>query len=75
VKFINHEDLIKSPAKKYKASQRVRKTAYQENILLKSFKLNPFPTKSDRAQLSEYLSLDERKVQIWFQNKRQKSKE
>ncbi|KAI9296013.1 hypothetical protein K502DRAFT_323997 [Neoconidiobolus thromboides FSU 785] len=55
-------------------SYRIRKSKEQEDILYQVFQRTPFPDKVLRKRLSEKLSLPVRKIQIWFQNQRQKVK-
>jgi len=51
-----------------------RRSQQQLEILESVFKLCPNPSESRRRQLGNMLKLDERKVMIWFQNKRQRVK-
>jgi hypothetical protein len=61
-----------SPTKQRK---RHRKTPNQIAILESQFAVNPLPDKSVRDRLGLQLGLTTRQVQIWFQNKRAKTKQ
>ncbi|KAI4497580.1 hypothetical protein M0802_007350 [Mischocyttarus mexicanus] len=47
---------------------------HQTNTLENEFKCNNYINKARRAELSRYLSLSEKKIKIWFQNRRTKTK-
>ncbi|KAI4497579.1 hypothetical protein M0802_007349 [Mischocyttarus mexicanus] len=49
-------------------------TKHQTKILEDEFKNNHYINKAKRAELSELLSLSEKKIKIWFQNRRTKTK-
>ncbi|KAI8974931.1 hypothetical protein BDB01DRAFT_853586 [Pilobolus umbonatus] len=54
--------------------KRTRTTSEQLAVLEKSFSINPAPNNRVREQLSHQLSMPERSIQIWFQNRRAKVK-
>ncbi|KAL7349449.1 homeobox protein HD-3 [Encephalitozoon intestinalis] len=58
--------------KKNSKNSRTRMSPGQVEILVDSFKENPFPSTSTREELSKTLGTSPRTVQIWFQNQRQK---
>ncbi|CAI5760210.1 unnamed protein product [Candida verbasci] len=54
------------------ARRKRRRTSIQElNILNKEFKLGTTPNKMRRFEIAKKVSMTEKAVQIWFQNKRQ----
>merc|ERR1719359_285555 len=53
----------------------VRRTAEEVEYLEKSFVDNPLPNEARREQIGQILGIPERKVMIWFQNKRQRMKQ
>ncbi|OAD70346.1 Homeodomain-like DNA binding domain-containing transcription factor, partial [Phycomyces blakesleeanus NRRL 1555(-)] len=54
--------------------KRTRASPEQLGILEKTFNINPSPNNRVREQLSQQLSMSERSIQIWFQNRRAKVK-
>uniref|UniRef100_A0AC35UB76 Homeobox domain-containing protein n=1 Tax=Rhabditophanes sp. KR3021 TaxID=114890 RepID=A0AC35UB76_9BILA len=46
----------------------------QTLILENEFKLNPFLTKSTKAELAHVLNLEEKQIKIWYQNQRAKQR-
>merc|ERR1712072_1593588 len=52
-----------------------RRTAEEIDYLEKSFLENPLPNEVRRIQIAKVLEIEERKVMIWFQNKRQRMKQ
>merc|ERR1712164_85180 len=52
-----------------------RRTAEEVDYLEKSFLENPLPNEVRRVQIAKILGIEERKVMIWFQNKRQRMKQ
>ncbi|KAG0092659.1 hypothetical protein BGZ93_008223 [Podila epicladia] len=55
-----------------KHRQKISKSQYK--ILEKSFTNNPMPNGDTRQQLATQLSMTPRTIQVWFQNRRAKSK-
>lgn len=53
---------------------RTRWTSEQLDALQRSYDVNPFPTKEERASLAKLLCVTQRNVQVWFQNTRQRGK-
>ena len=47
---------------------------HQNNMLMRYFLANPFPSTEVREGLARRLGVPSRTVQIWFQNQRQKAK-
>ncbi|ORE13138.1 Homeodomain-like protein, partial [Rhizopus microsporus] len=54
--------------------KRARATPDQLSVLEGVFAINISPNSKLRRQLAEQLNMNERSVQIWFQNKRAKIK-
>ena len=52
-----------------------RRTAEEVEYLEKSFLENPLPDEVRRTEIAKILGIQERKVMIWFQNKRQRMKQ
>lgn len=50
------------------------KNMFQTELLTRVFNLNKFPSEIVKQDLSIILSLSYKSIQIWFQNKRQRSK-
>ncbi|KAJ9068923.1 hypothetical protein DSO57_1023778 [Entomophthora muscae] len=55
-----------------KTPPRHRMSPYQTGCLEVSFKASHFPSRDCRQFMALHLQLSARKVQVWFQNKRQK---
>ncbi|TVY39085.1 Homeobox protein [Lachnellula subtilissima] len=52
--------------------QRRKRTSPSDQAILEAeYKLNPKPSKAARAEIVEKVTLNEKEVQIWFQNRRQ----
>ncbi|KAI9292020.1 hypothetical protein K502DRAFT_275169, partial [Neoconidiobolus thromboides FSU 785] len=46
----------------------------RRKILESMYRLNPYPCKDARKQISQQLQMDPREFQIWFQNRRSREK-
>eukprot|EP00005_Dracoamoeba_jomungandri_P012989 CAMPEP_0174275520 /NCGR_PEP_ID=MMETSP0439-20130205/59870_1 /TAXON_ID=0 /ORGANISM="Stereomyxa ramosa, Strain Chinc5" /LENGTH=759 /DNA_ID=CAMNT_0015367631 /DNA_START=241 /DNA_END=2520 /DNA_ORIENTATION=+ len=57
-----------------KRRKRTRITATQRRVLEEIFKLDPLPSSTTKKRLGVQLGIDYHKVQVWFQNKRARSK-
>ncbi|KAF9918431.1 hypothetical protein BX616_008871 [Lobosporangium transversale] len=55
-------------------SRRRRLTIDETEYLLDQFYLNEKPTTKDRQKIADHLKLDQRTIQVWFQNRRAKLK-
>lgn len=55
-------------------TKRQRATTRQLNILRKWFRTEIYPTAQDRRSIAMATGMEDRKVQIWFQNQRAKKK-
>ncbi|KAJ9065729.1 Short stature homeobox protein 2 [Entomophthora muscae] len=60
------------PPIKHKTCLRQRMTPHQTMLLEYVFRQTHFPASTTRHRLAVQLNLTPRKVQVWFQNKRQK---
>ena len=49
-------------------------TKCEQEILMKSFRANPYPTKEEKCQLAMSLNTSQKVIQIWFGNCRQREK-
>merc|ERR1711966_265242 len=59
-----------------KAGRGLQRALNEEiDYLEKSFLENPLPNEVRRIQIAKVLEIEERKVMIWFQNKRQRMKQ
>lgn len=63
-----------TPAREGKKDGRKRIAKKQIDILEASFHQNPRPEREDRLRLAAETGLEQRTVQIWFQNRRAKSR-
>jgi len=69
------EDAIQDGAEGKDKMKVERRSAEELDYLEQSFIENPLPTELRRQQIGQILGLPERKVMIWFQNKRQRMKQ
>ncbi|KAM0329781.1 hypothetical protein ACHAQA_003945 [Verticillium albo-atrum] len=58
-------------SEKHPKGKRKRTAAKDKSILEDSYQTNPKPDKTARQELVQRVSLNEKEVQIWFQNRRQ----
>lgn len=65
------EGLGDSEARADNKQKRKRTSPADQAILEAEYKQNPKPNKAARAEIVEKVSLNEKEVQIWFQNRRQ----
>ena len=47
-------------------------TKTEVDILLESFKTDPYPRKEEKNRLAESLNISRRKIELWFSNMRKK---
>jgi hypothetical protein len=64
-------DTSKSSLEKHPKGKRKRTAAKDKTILEEAYLSNPKPDKQARLDIVERVSLNEKEVQIWFQNRRQ----
>lgn len=57
-----------------KKRTRTLTTSHQSSVLLALLARTPFPTTAEREEVGRAIGLTARKVQVWFQNQRQKQK-
>uniref|UniRef100_A0A8H7N987 Homeobox domain-containing protein n=1 Tax=Bionectria ochroleuca TaxID=29856 RepID=A0A8H7N987_BIOOC len=69
----DHDTSISSVenGEKHPKARRKRTTAKDKMILEEAYSRNPKPDKQARLEIVERVSLNEKEVQIWFQNRRQ----
>ncbi|KAH7035352.1 uncharacterized protein B0I36DRAFT_318161 [Microdochium trichocladiopsis] len=60
-----------SDSEKHPKGKRKRTTSHDKTILETSYLANPKPDKAARLEIVRQVSLNEKEVQIWFQNRRQ----
>ncbi|KAG8810929.1 hypothetical protein FRC17_002703 [Serendipita sp. 399] len=65
---------VPSTAPPRKKRTRTLTTAHQSSVLLALLARTPFPTTAEREEVGRAIGLTARKVQVWFQNQRQKQK-
>ncbi|PVG02416.1 hypothetical protein CPB86DRAFT_577958 [Serendipita vermifera] len=63
-----------SPVVPRKKRTRTLTTSHQSSVLLALLSRTPFPTTAEREEVGRAIGLTARKVQVWFQNQRQKQK-
>ncbi|KAH8927861.1 hypothetical protein BT69DRAFT_1316673 [Atractiella rhizophila] len=59
-----------APRKKVVKAKRRRTTHKEANVLEGFFRLNPAPTFEEREEIARVMNMTERKIQVWFQNRR-----
>eukprot|EP00967_Tisochrysis_lutea_P031567 scaffold37239_cov37-Tisochrysis_lutea.AAC.1 len=64
--------LFDSPAP---TSSRWRITESSKEVLEREFRRERFPSASHRLKLAKCLNVDPRRIQVWFQNRRQRNRE
>ncbi|KAI0877613.1 hypothetical protein GGS24DRAFT_106688 [Hypoxylon argillaceum] len=65
--FPNH----KAESEKHPKGKRKRTTSQDKTVLEAAYNSNPKPDKAARLDIVKRVSLNEKEVQIWFQNRRQ----
>ena len=53
--------------------KKLRLSPFQKHLLQTSLATDPFPTKQQRCVLAQQTGLTPRQIQVWFQNKRQRT--
>ena len=53
---------------------RWKPSAEQMLVLQSEYEVNSFPSKEHRARIASQIDCSERRVQVWFQNKRQRER-
>ncbi|KAI3328893.1 hypothetical protein HD806DRAFT_519260 [Xylariaceae sp. AK1471] len=61
----------KAESEKHPKGKRKRTTAQDKTVLESAYNSNPKPDKAARLEIVKRVSLNEKEVQIWFQNRRQ----
>ncbi|KAM0687702.1 hypothetical protein COBT_001055 [Conglomerata obtusa] len=51
--------------------EKVKKSQLQQNVLKKVYAITNFPSTETRNEIALLLSIPQRSVQVWFQNRRQ----
>merc|ERR1719235_1627990 len=70
-----HSMVMSSMVIRSRGGKMKRRTAEEVEYLEKSFQENPLPNEGRRTEIAKILGIPERKVMIWFQNKRQRMKQ
>lgn len=65
---------LKNTTKKEFSNDKIRKTTLQKKVFQEVFEVTDFPSTNAREELPLLLRLPHRSIQVWFQNKRQKSR-
>ncbi|KAG8827514.1 hypothetical protein FRC19_002592 [Serendipita sp. 401] len=71
---LSESEEMASNAPPRKKRTRTLTTAHQSSVLLALLSRTPFPTTAEREEVGRAIGLTARKVQVWFQNQRQKQK-
>ncbi len=58
-----------------RVKERNRMTDQELALMEKWFSMNPYPTAEDRDLIAEMMEMPEKKVRVWFQNKRYKTED
>ena len=58
-----------------RVKERNRMTDQELALMEKWFTMNPYPTAEDRDLIAEMMDMPEKKVRVWFQNKRYKTED
>ncbi|KAH8657463.1 hypothetical protein BGZ60DRAFT_434430 [Tricladium varicosporioides] len=65
-------DAASGDSERVEGKQRRKRTSPQDQAILEAeYKQNPKPNKAARAEIVKKVTLNEKEVQIWFQNRRQ----
>ncbi|KAM0673386.1 hypothetical protein GVAV_003075 [Gurleya vavrai] len=57
--------------KKSFLGEKIKKSQLQQNVLKKVYDITNFPSTETRNEIALLLSIPQRSVQVWFQNRRQ----
>ena len=60
-------------ARRRRVARRVAFSPYACAVLVNAFTISPTPSKDQRERLAEAIGTTERRVQVWFQNRRQRA--
>ncbi|EJW04431.1 hypothetical protein EDEG_00008 [Edhazardia aedis USNM 41457] len=60
--------------RKLLVGEKVKKSAYQQNVLRMVYEITNFPSTETRNELALLLGIPQRSIQVWFQNRRQIAK-
>ena len=61
------------PVRRRRVTRRVSFTQYATAVLTTAYGISPTPTKEQRLNLADAIGTTERRVQVWFQNRRQRA--
>lgn len=61
------------PGRRRRVARRVAFSPYATAVLVTAFSISSTPTKEQREKLAEAIGTCERRVQVWFQNRRQRA--
>ena len=65
--------MAKVLARRRRVARRVAFSPYACAVLTTAFTISPTPSKDQRERLAEAIGTTERRVQVWFQNRRQRA--